>query len=206
MKKLHPLFLGCFVTMLLVICSCEIKDNTPCTARYTYHYLEAYEKEASPYLSDLYYDTVMFKTSSGDTLAFTLLQNDSGWYIEDESYKYPDGCADLHYYEKHDSRFLAFEGTGRFNSVIAGKSPERIVSTITYSLNECLSSFTPLTFGNTNSVNYIGNKNVNGLDYDDVFYTQDRKNPQVLHYFNKKHGLLLIEDKDKNPLYAKINR
>ena len=206
MKTLYLNLLFYTACCLLLFSSCEIKDNTPCAAQYTYHHLTAEEKSKTPYFNNPNFDTISFASSTGDTLTFALQRIDSSWYIEDMNRNpNPDGCPDWHYYETIAAKYVAIKGSGRLTCNLFKKSSSRIIPAVSYSLNDKTGSCSLSVIGLTAYVDYVGTKNINGIDYYDVLFVEnDFISKSIRVYMNQSYGLLQIEDTENEFKYSLI--
>jgi hypothetical protein len=203
MKKLTLPFLGWLLCFSYMFSSCEVKDNTPCTAQYTYHYLNDWEKKTVPYFINPDYDTISFLAPNNDTITFKLIGIDSSWYKEDANRNpNPDGCSDWQYYETFSGRYQSIKGNSTFRVAVKAKSDLWPISNVEFTLGTHTFSCSLVTFGQKNYIDYVGNYTVNGNEYQDVHFVYNLNKTQIRAYMNSASGLLLIDDKELNQSYS----
>lgn len=205
MKTLYLNLLFYTACCLLLFSSCEIKDNTPCAAQYTYHYLKDWEKTTVPYFTNPDFDTLRFITPNKDTVRFNLIGIDSSWYVEDENRNpNPDGCPDWHYYETLTGKYQSNKSNIIFKVAIKAKSKFWLIPNVEFVIGSYTFSCSLVTFGQKNYIDYIGNFNVNGIDHQGVHFVYNPPNKQIKAYLNSISGLILVDDRDVNQTYSII--
>ncbi len=203
MKTLYLNLLFYTACCLLLFSSCEIKDNTPCAAQYTYHYLKDWEKTTVPYFTNPDFDTLRFITPNKDTVRFNLIGIDSSWYVEDENRNpNPDGCPDWHYYETLTGKYQSNKSNIIFKVAIKAKSANRLTPHLQINLSNYAFLCSLIDFGQKNYIDYIGNYTTNGIEYHDVHYVYNPDKEQVKVYLNKAAGLIFLDDKELNQNYS----
>ncbi len=207
MKTLYLNLLFYTACCLLLFSSCEIKDNTPCAAQYTYHHLTAEEKSKTPYFNNPNFDTISFASSTGDTLTFALQRIDSSWYIEDMNRNpNPDGCPDWHYYETRTVRYKELTTNALFIAILSKKNQTYPHTSITILLSGYSFLYGIDEIGLSNYIYYVGDISILNKTYHEALYEYHNamSNTNIKGYLNKNQGFLGIKNQQSNLDFALI--
>ncbi len=207
MKTLYLNLLFYTACCLLLFSSCEIKDNTPCAAQYTYHHLTAEEKSKTPYFNNPNFDTISFASSTGDTLTFALQRIDSSWYIEDMNRNpNPDGCPDWHYYETMTVNYISLNSSDKILTVLSKKGDIRQQPHLKFMYNGYTFRYNISTIGDNTYIRYVGDLIVGNVKHNGVYYEHsngDLTKP-IRGYVNESSGVILIDDAITSKSYSLV--
>lgn len=207
MKKLTLPFLSCLLCFCSMFSSCEVKDNTPCTARHTYHPLTDEEKSKTPYFNNPDFDTLRFLSNAGDTLTFALQSTDSSWYIEDANRNpNPDGCPDWQYYETKTIKYKELKSSNLFIGILAKRNQIYPHSSLTILMNGYSFLYGVDVIGASDYIYYVGDMNIIDNFYQNVLYefNNNKADIDIKGYLNNEQGFVGIKDKQANIDFAFI--
>lgn len=192
---MRPIFYTFFALLLFTTCR---KDEPRCEEMTTtYNYLTATSLERTRYFTDPAFDTVKFKSNSGDTLIFVKTDCDSTWFDEFKSYGNP-ACGPYENVKNLQitNTYKTIKGEGFFkvkHSVSLGNYEDYVIEI--YFLNYHF-NFGEIVFMDVNYKKYFGIMKFGNSTYDYVFYEYNNNNPnsKAIGLMSPNFGLIAVND------------
>lgn len=201
---MRPIFYTFFALLFFTTCR---KDEPRCEEMTTtYNYLTATSLERTRYFTDPAFDTVKFKSNSGDTLIFVKTDCDSTWFDEFKSYGNP-ACGPYENVKNLQitNTYKTIKGEGLFKVKHSVKIDPYHDYVIEIDFLNYHFYFDEINFNRITFALYHGDYAIDSIIFKDVFYGYPNySNTEVKGFLAPRQGLIAVEEITKGLSYQII--